>query len=126
MRGARTILAAKCDLKNLAIMDDCAHSTFWRRRIRFVQIDLTKLGRIVLGRTRSKGRYIEKLITKRLIAGGNKVLIFDRLLRAGCAFRRAYGLDEQGNDDLQMLVDVVKKRFKVDYTQFTTALCSPP
>ena len=126
MRGVRAIDAAKCDFNKLAIMDDYAHKAFWNRRIRIVQINLTKLGRIVLGRTRKKGRYMKAWVTEKSFGTNNKVFIYDHLYRAGCFFKRAYGLDQEGLDDLQTLVDIVKKRFKVEYTQFTCVETFPP
>jgi len=126
MRGARAIHAAKCDLDNLAMMDDSFHRAFWEKRIRFVEIDLTKLGRIVLGMTRSKGRLKQSWVTKVTLPETNKIFIYDHLYRIGCFFKRFYGLDQQELDDLQTLVDVVKKRFGVNYTQYTIVLPSPP
>ena len=124
--GARSVSAAIGNLKSLVSIDDSAHMQFWNRRVRFIQINSTKLGRIVLGRTRIKGRYIGKLVFRTPCPVNNWVYTYDHLLRAGSIFRRAYGLNLFGEEDAQILVDKVRRRFHVDYTKFTDTIQIEP
>jgi hypothetical protein len=120
LTGAGAVQNAGFGLNLLSTMDNTAHQEFWKKRTKFIEIDLQKLGRIILGRTRKNRRCRKCWISS---VGSAKLNIsYDHFLRAGGAFLRAYGLNNFGMPDAQILVDVVTKRYKVVKDDFVNIL----
>lgn len=126
LRNAQSVFEAVGGITNIATMNDNAHMAFWKRKIKFVQINLNKLGRVVLGMTRSKGRLKKSLVKRVPLPRNNNDIFYDKLHRVGSVYFRAYGLDVHGREDIQMLADEVLRSFNEDHTKFTDKLCPPP
>jgi len=120
LTGASAVQNAGFSLNFLATMNNTTHQMFWKKRTKFIEIDLQKLGRIILGRTRKNRRSRKYWASP--VGPARLNISYDHFLRAGGTFLRAYGHNNFGIPDAQILIDVVTKRYKVVKEDFVNIL----
>jgi hypothetical protein len=88
-----------------------------------VEINLAKLGRIVLKKTRRNGRFKKSWMQR--YGSSDRNIVIDRLKSAGNVYVRAFGMNEDGLLDAQQLVDNITNDFHVSYSNYVNILPWP-